>query len=132
MSDDSAPTILSVSARAVLAPLPRPITTAVARIDQAPLVLVDVQTDRDVVGRSYLFGYTPAALKPMVAAVEAVGGLIEGRAVAPAARMADLSAAFRLLGRQGAMGMAMSGVEMALWDALGRIAGKPVAQLLGG
>lgn len=35
-------------------------------------------------------------------------------------------------GRQGAVIQAMSGIEIALWDILGKAVGKPVYQLLGG
>jgi L-alanine-DL-glutamate epimerase-like enolase superfamily enzyme len=35
-------------------------------------------------------------------------------------------------GRQGAVIQAMSGVEMALWDVVGKATGRPVYQLLGG
>jgi L-rhamnonate dehydratase len=35
-------------------------------------------------------------------------------------------------GRQGAVIQAMSGVEIALWDVMGKAAGRPVYQLLGG
>ena len=46
--------------------------------------------------------------------------------------MAAMDAKFRLLGWQGLVGMAVSGLDMAYWDALGQIAGRPVAELLGG
>jgi mandelate racemase len=39
---------------------------------------------------------------------------------------------FRLLGRQGLVGMAVSGLDMAFWDILGQAADKPVVELLGG
>ena len=35
-------------------------------------------------------------------------------------------------GRQGAVIQAMSGVEIALWDIVGKATGRPVYQLLGG
>ncbi len=38
---------------------------------------------------------------------------------------------FRLLGWQGLVGMAVSGIDMAVWDALGRAMEQPVAVLLG-
>jgi mandelate racemase len=46
--------------------------------------------------------------------------------------MAAMDAKFRLLGWQGLVGMAVSGLDMAFYDALGQAAGKPVAELLGG
>ena len=47
-------------------------------------------------------------------------------------RMADGEAMFRLLGRQGLVGMALAGIDMALWDALGKLHKVPVVELLGG
>lgn len=125
-------TIRAVTGRPVLAPLPRPLRSASGSIPAAPLVLIDVLTDEGVTGRAYVFGYTPVTLKPLCALVESVGELVAGRPVAPVERAGDLSRAFRLLGRQGLVGMAVSGVDMALWDALGRYHGRPVVELLGG
>src|SRR5262249_25586158 len=52
--------------------------------------------------------------------------------VAPFELMKAMDAKFRLLGTQGLVGMAMSGLDMAFWDILGKAAAKPVAELLGG
>ena len=46
--------------------------------------------------------------------------------------MAPMDAKFRLLGWQGLVGMAVSGLDMAFWDALGQAARQPLATLLGG
>ena len=126
------PTIQSLHVRPVLAPMPRPLRTASGAIPAAPLVLIDVQTDQDVIGRAYIFCYTPLVLKPLCTFLSDLAGLTVGKPVAPADRFLDLSRAFRLLGRQGLVGMALSGLDMALWDALGRAAGRPVAELIGG
>jgi mandelate racemase len=126
------PTIRSLTARPVLAPLPRPLRTASGAIPAAPLLLLDVGTDQDVTGRAYVFGYTPMTLQPLRAFVDNLAELVVGRPLAPADRAGQLSLAFRLLGRQGLVGMALSGLDMALWDALGRYHGRPVAELLGG
>jgi mandelate racemase len=125
-------TIHSLTARPVLAPLPRPLRTASGEIPAAPLLLLDVETHQGVTGRAYVFAYTPAVLAPLRAFVDDLAELLVGRPVAPADRAAQLAAAFRLLGRQGLVGMAMSGLDLALWDALGRHQGRPVVELLGG
>jgi mandelate racemase len=44
----------------------------------------------------------------------------------------QLERQFKLLGRQGLLGMVISTLDMALWDALGKAAGQPVVRLLGG
>ena len=126
------PAIRSVRARAVVAPIARPVKNAFGIIDAAPLVLIDVATDQGVIGHSYIFGYSRLALKPLVGLVEEIGRDLTGRAVAPFDLMAAMDARFRLLGWQGLVGMAVSGLDMAFWDALGQLAGKPVVELLGG
>ncbi|MBV9531641.1 MAG: mandelate racemase, partial [Bradyrhizobium sp.] len=126
------PAILHVKARAVVAPMARPVKNAFGMIEAAPLVLIDIATDQALTGRSYIFGYAKLALKPLVTLIEEIGRDLVGKAVAPFDLMQAMDAKFRLLGWQGLVGMAVSGLDMALWDALGRLAGKPLVELLGG
>ena len=60
------PTIRSVKARAVVAPISRPVKNAFGVIEAAPLVLIDVVTDQGVTGHSYIFAYTKLTLTPLV------------------------------------------------------------------
>ena len=128
----STPTIRSVKARAVDAPISRPVKNAFGVIDSAPLVLIDVATDQGITGRSYIFAYTRLTLKPLVQLIEEIGRELAGKPIAPFDLMAQMDAKFRLLGWQGLVGMAVSGLDMAFWDALGQAAGQPLATLLGG
>jgi mandelate racemase len=126
------PAIRSVKARAVIAPISRPVKNAFGVIEAAPLVLIDVATDQGITGHSYIFAYTRLTLKPLVQLIEEIGRDLTGKAIAPFDLMADMDAKFRLLGRQGLVGMAVSGLDMAFWHALGQAAGQPLARLLGG
>ena len=128
----STPAISAVKARAVVTPMARPLKNAFGVIDVAPLVLIDVATDQGITGRAYLFAYSKQVLKPFVHLIEEIGRDLVGKAVAPHDLMAAMDAKFRLLGMQGLVGMAMSGLDMAFWDILGKAAGKPVVELLGG
>ena len=124
--------IRSVKARALVAPISRPVKNAFGVIEAAPLVLIDVATDQGVTGHAYLFGYNRLTLKPLVMLIEEIGRELVGKAIVPFDLMGAMDAKFRLLGWQGLIGMAVSGLDMAFWDALGQIAGKPVVELLGG
>jgi mandelate racemase len=126
------PAIRSVKARAVVAPISRPVKNAFGVIEAAPLVLIDVMTDQGLTGHSYIFAYTKLTLKPLVHLIEEIGRDLTGKAIAPFDLMAVMDAKFRLLGWQGLVGMAVSGLDMAFWDALGQAAGQPLATLLGG
>ena len=130
--DERPLTIRKVTARAVAAPLPRPIRTAVGTIPNAPLVLIDVATAEGIDGCSYIFCYTPATLLPIVRLLETVGETLVGKPVAPVALLREFDRSFRLLGWEGLVGMAVGGLDMALWDALAKAAGWPLARLLGG
>ncbi|MDP3520250.1 MAG: enolase C-terminal domain-like protein [Hydrogenophaga sp.] len=125
-------TLRDIRARAVIAPLARPIRTASGAIEASPLLLLDVLTDEGITGRAYLFAYTPLMLKPLMALVEQVTPLLHGQPVVPLALQQRLERQFRLLGLQGLLGMVLSTLDMAYWDALGQAAGQPVVRLLGG
>src|ERR1700755_640447 len=118
------PAIRGVKARAVVTPISRPVKNAFGVIDAAPLILIDVDTDQGVTGRSYIFAYARMTLKPLVHLIEEIGRDLVGKPVAPFDLMASMDAKFRLLGWQGLVGMAVSGLDMASWDALGQAAGK--------
>lgn len=125
-------TIRSIQARAVIVPLARPVRTASGAVDVSPLILLDVITDEGITGSAYLFAYTPAMLKPLMALVGEVGPELVGLPLVPAERMQQLERRFRLLGLHGLLGMLISSLDMAYWDALGKAANVPVVQLLGG
>ncbi|MEL6979090.1 MAG: enolase C-terminal domain-like protein [Pseudomonadota bacterium] len=124
-------TIDRVKTHAVLAPLARPITTAAIAIEKAPLLLIDVEMKEGVVGRSYLFTYTPRALRPLSALIAELGETLIGADAAPETRYEAFERTFLLLGRQGLLAMAIAGLDMAFWDAQGRARGESLAALLG-
>lgn len=125
-------TILDIRARSVNAPLRRPISTASGSIEAAPLLLLDVMTEEGITGSAYLFAYTPLVLRSLRSLVEPLASLLRGQAVVPLARQQQLERQFRLLGLQGLLGMMVSSLDMAFWDALGKAADQPVVRLLGG
>ncbi|MEP2889874.1 enolase C-terminal domain-like protein [Tateyamaria sp.] len=123
--------IADISARAVMAPLATPISTAQAVIPAAPLVLVDVQTDEGVSGTAYIFGYTPLTLKPLVSFLHGLRDTLIGHSANPDDVTRATETQFRLLGRQGIVGMALAGLDLALWDAQARALDVPVCTLFG-
>ena len=128
----SVPAIRGVKVRGLVVPISRPVKTAFGVIDAAPMVLIDAETDQGVTGHSYIFAYARLTLKPLAHLVEEIGRELIGRPIAPYDLMRAMDAIFRLLGWQGLVGMAVSGLDMAYWDALGQIASRPLAELLGG
>lgn len=132
MGRQSESTIRSVRARPVRVPMAEPHRTASGTVSESPLVLVDVETSHGVVGHAIVFTYTATALKPTAHFIANIAPFVEGRSLAPIDVWEHLASRFRLLGTQGLVGMAMAGIDMALWDALARTHHLPLVNLLGG
>lgn len=58
-------TIRELRVRAVNVPMPLPLQTSAGTIGIAPIALIDLCTEEGVSGSTYLFCYTPLALKPV-------------------------------------------------------------------
>lgn len=124
--------VRSVRTRGVMAPLRFTMGTAAAVFAEAPLLLVDLETDGGVTGRAYAFCYRPSGAAAISAILHEAAGLIAGDTVAPLDAYHLLNARYRLFGVTGAVRMALSALDMALWDALAIAHDMPLAEALGG
>lgn len=125
-------TVRSLRARAVSAPMRRPLGTSAARMEMASFVLVDLETGEGVTGRAHAFCYMPLGAPAMQQVLETAAGLIAGDPVDPAAIAAKCQGRFALIGTQGIVGMALAALDVACWDAVSCAAGQPLARYLGG
>jgi mandelate racemase len=132
MTDTSTPTIRAIRVRPVLAPMRRPLRTGSGAVERAALVLIDLETDTGVTGRTYLFAIGAHNLKPLVALVEAMAQMLAGAPLAPFDIERTLRARYALLGVHNIVLFAMAGIDMAAWDALARQRGVALVRLLGG
>jgi len=123
--------IESIRVRAVAVPLKRALQTSIAAVTVAPLLLLDLQTDDGVVGRSYLFSPGKAHVPAIAKLVEAMAEMVKGDEVIPFDLEKKLRARYALLGVHNIVLFAMSGIDMAAWDALGQSLGQPLVRLLG-
>jgi mandelate racemase len=125
-------TVRAIRARAVEVPMKLPLGTSAGTLKSAPLLLVDVETEEGVSGRSYLFCYLRGAAPAIATMLSEIERTVKGDPVAPADLWAKLARRFKLIGVQGIVRMAMSGFDCACWDALALAAGVPLVTLLGG
>jgi mandelate racemase len=125
-------TVRSITARAVVLRLKRPVVARIATITDWPLILIDLQTDQGVVGRSYLEPYTIKTMRYLVPALHDLGQALKGQRVAPVELYITARKSLHFVGYQGMAAIAVSGVDMAAWDALAVAAGVPLCVLLGG
>ena len=124
--------IRDLRVRAVAVPMKRPLQTSIALVNVASLLLLDLETDGGIVGRSYLFAVGRHNLAPLASLVEAMAEMVKGDAVAPYEVERKLRAKYALLGVHNIVLFAIAGIDMAAWDALGQSLGQPLVQLLGG
>ena len=132
MSRSSSPTVHGFRVCTVRVPMTEPHQTVGGTITESPLVLTDVITDTGINGHRIVFTYTPAAFKPNAELIQNLKPLVTGEVVAPVEIGQKLARRFRLLGTQDLVGMALAGIDTALWDALVRVHDMSLVQLLGG
>src|SRR5438105_833782 len=125
-------TICGLRTRAVRVPMRRPLATSGGTIAHAPLVLLDLETEEGVRGRAYLFAYSDLGARALRQLLAGILEMVRGDAVAPVAIAKKLHSRFTLIGREGLPTIAISGFDVALWDALARATDLPLARLLGG
>jgi len=125
-------TVERVRARPVVVPLKRPIVSKVGLFRDWPIILIDLYTHQGVVGRSYLEPYLKQSLRYLVPALEDLGAAAAGKPVAPFDLFRQGIGSLHLIGREGVSLIAVSGLDMAAWDALAQAAGQPLAVFLGG
>ena len=125
-------TVRAISVVGVEVPMTYALGTSRGRITKAPLLLIDVETAEGVTGRSYLWSYFPQAMVAIASILKEVEERTKGERVVPAELWSSLTERFALIGVQGIVRMAMSGFDVACWDALATAAGVPLVRLLGG
>ena len=125
-------TFEGVRARPVVLKLARPIVNRLVAIEDWPLILIDLYTQEGVIGRSYLEPYLVKAMRYLIPALNDLGDLLKGRAIAPVELFDAARESLRSVGYEGQSMIAVSGLDMAAWDALARAANIPLCVLLGG
>ena len=125
------PVIESVSVTTVLVPINPPHRTASGVVEKSPLVLIDVHCSGALVGHAIVFTYTPVALKPVAELILGLSEILCGHSLDPVSVNQLLLQRTRLIGSQGLIGMAIAGLDMALWDAQARFQELPLCRALG-
>jgi L-alanine-DL-glutamate epimerase-like enolase superfamily enzyme len=96
------------------------------------ILAVKLETDEGITGWGEAFGHgvcpaTKTAFDTLVAPL-----LLGSDPSGIETLMHHLQQTLHLFGRSGAVMYALSGVDIALWDIAGKVAGKPLYQMLGG
>ena len=132
MQPQASLTVKSITARAVVLKLKRPVIARIATLTDWPLILIDLVTEEGVVGRSYL---EPTSSSPCVIWCRRshdLGAMLKGRRVAPIELYDAARKSLHFVGYEGLSMIAVAGLDMAAWDALAKAADLPLCVLLGG
>ena len=125
-------TLKHLKIRPVLIKLNRPIVARIMTFDTWPVILIDLETEEGITGRSYLECYSAKAARYITAALKDLGGMLRGTQVCPVDYFKEAQNSLHVVGYEGQSMCAVSGLDMAAWDALARAAGKPLCEFLGG
>lgn len=124
--------ITSVTAVPVAIPLDEPLRWGAMTVGVKGGVLVIVSTDDGVVGYGEA-GFSAEYFRTVGPIVnEQLAPLLVGKdPLQIGARWQDMFESTHMWGRRGVETYAISGVDIALWDILGKVTGQPVYRLLG-
>ena len=125
-------TVRSITARAVVLKLKRPVVARIATLTEWPVILIDLLTEEGITGRSYLEPYVVKSMRYLVPALHDLGEMIKGRRLAPVELFDAARKSLHFVGYEGLSMIAASGLDMAAWDALAKAANQPLCVLLGG
>jgi len=126
-------TLHSIKLRVLSVPLRRPIVSnpAVGKYTEWPFILVDLITNEGVTGRSYLEPYVLKSAEYILPAILAIAEAIRPKLLSPIDCFKTATQTMHLSGREGIGLIAASAIDMAIWDAVSKAAGQPLAQYLG-
>lgn len=124
--------ISEVSTRIVEVPLAKPVETALHAMRSVGCVLVTIRTTDGVVGESYAFTLNAARIASFDEMIRGLGELVVGRDPHYTEGIwHDIFKEINPTGHKGVTIAALSTLDVACWDAVGRAANLPLHKLFG-
>ncbi|MDN3517551.1 mandelate racemase/muconate lactonizing enzyme family protein [Aquisalimonas lutea] len=117
---------------AVDLPLERPLRTAIHDIRSVSCLLVTLRTDDGLTGEGYAFCFGMERLRAIAAVVESLRPVVVGQdPLQPEALWQKLFHSLHFFGQSGLSAIAMTPIDVACWDLVGKMAGQPLYRLFG-
>ncbi len=124
--------VASLSTTLVELPLPKPIGTAIHAIKSVGCVLVELHVDGGPTGQAFVFTINAARLSAFDEMIRGLSPFVVGRDPHDTeAIWHDIWAEVNPTGHKGVTVAAMSAVDVACWDVVGRAADLPLHKLFG-
>ncbi len=123
--------IRHISFYKALSPVSRPIADATHRIDEIAFIITRLELESGVIGESNLlsFHYSPAAI---AGALFDIAPLVEGIEVNETGQLMQKALAeAEYFGDVGINRWALGAINLAMWDAWGKVLGQPIWKILG-
>ena len=117
-------TFKSITARAVVLKLKRPIVTRIATITEWPLILIDLHTERASPAAPISSPTTSRRCAISSPMLQDFGELLKGQRIAPVEIYEAARKSLHFVGYEGLSMIAVSGLDMAAWDALAQRGGR--------
>jgi L-alanine-DL-glutamate epimerase-like enolase superfamily enzyme len=125
--------VTRVETRCVRVKLDKPISSALGQLHSFGCILVFVHCDSGIVGENLIFTLNARRTRVLQSMIEEMADLVIGH---DAGHIASFWArAWRdinFLGHKGVSVVGISGLDGALWDALGKMSNLPLYRILGG
>ncbi|MDH3221570.1 MAG: mandelate racemase/muconate lactonizing enzyme family protein [Gammaproteobacteria bacterium] len=113
-------------------PLEAPIATAIHRIESTGCVLLELETDQGLVGESYVQTLNGVRLGALHEMLRGFAHQVEGRDPHMVAQIwQDIWNEMNPIGHKGFSIAALSAIDIACWDLLGKAAGLPLHKVFG-
>ncbi|MCA1647247.1 MAG: mandelate racemase/muconate lactonizing enzyme family protein [Chloroflexi bacterium] len=124
--------IRGVHSRVVSVPIRRPVVARIGSFDRMWFVLVDVDTDEGVSGLSYLWVFSRHGARAVQGVLDELAEVALGEDPFFSARLWHrMWSRITQWGHKGLAVIGMAGIDVAVWDVVGKTLGKPLAHVLG-
>jgi len=124
--------VINIRTTKVEIPLSKPLITAIHKTESVNCLLVCIETNTGVVGENYIFSLKKDMLAVFEAMIKTLSPLVIGKNPLYVEKIwEDMWADCNPIGQKGVSISAISAIDTALWDIIGKQANLPLYQLFG-
>lgn len=122
----------SITIRGVNVPLREPLIAKIGNFEKWPYLCVDIHTNCNIIGRSYIGPYLVDQLPSIAHCIKALANKFINRNIEPITFFDEGMKGINLLGYKGIGMYALAALDIAFWDAHSKASNLPLVKHLGG